>query len=215
MALWALILAVLVAVASFAVFFTGLISAAGWAGVPTVLRPAVPLVVDSSILVFTVAAVVARGRGADPRLSWAAVGFSTLVSMVTNATHALSDGTSTATTWPAIVVGAAIAGLMPVACLVSTHTAVSVAVAPPHGSVATRRRAERQRLASVDSTGIEAHAQPDRTQRSSRPRSSKVHIDASAVVSLVAEGKTQRQIADELGTSKSTVQRVLAGGAIS
>lgn len=212
MALCALILAVAVAVASFAVSFTGLISAAGWAGIPPVLRPAVPLVVDLSILVFTVAAVVARARGEDVRLAWSAVAFFTVVSMMTNATHALADDISTAQTLPALIIGAFIAGLMPLACLIATHTAVSVAVAPAQGSKTARQRAERARVeaARPPSTVSEYAALTNKQgKKPSRSRASRPAIDTEQVVEMDAAGRSQREIAEELGTSKSTVQRVL------
>ncbi|WP_339391741.1 DUF2637 domain-containing protein [Brevibacterium metallidurans] len=195
MALWALILAVLVALASFAVSFNGLISAAGWAGAPPVLRSAVPLVVGLSILVFTVAAVVTRARGANSRLSWAAVGLFTAVSTVTNATHALSDGASTAMTTASVVAGAGIAGLMPVACFIVTHTAVSVVVAPPHGSVAARRRAERERVRSA----VGSPPSPGSNDRLDAPRRQRGRPDSTQVLASAARSMTQRQIAHELG----------------
>ncbi|GAA1938202.1 hypothetical protein GCM10009689_18580 [Brevibacterium antiquum] len=218
MAASALLLAVLVAVASFAVSFTGLIAAAGWAGIPRPLRPAVPIVVDLSILVFTVAAVVARARGEGVRLAWSSVGFFTVVSMITNATHALSDGNSTATTLPALVVGSFIASLMPLACLISTHTAVSVAVAPPQGSNAARRRAERARVDRSATATAEISPAPPVAAMSSPHKSpvlkaatdSSRPVDVDAVVEMKQAGKSHREIADTLGTSKSTVQRLLS-----
>lgn len=222
MAASALLLAVLVAVASFAVSFTGLIAAAGWAGIPRPLRPAVPIVVDLSILVFTVAAVVARARGEDVRLAWSSVGFFTVVSMVTNATHALSDGNSTATTFPALVVGSFIASLMPLACLISTHTAVSVAVAPPQGSKAARRRAERARvdqstlLAPEPSpaSSVAAMGSPRKAPAIKAAADSSRPVDVDVVVEMKQAGKSHREIADTLGTSKSTIQRLLSKSAV-
>lgn len=222
MAASALLLAVLVAVASFAVSFTGLIPAAGWAGIPRPLRPAVPIVVDLSILVFTVAAVVARARGEDVRLAWSSVGFFTVVSMVTNATHALSDGNSTATTFPALVVGSFIASLMPLACLISTHTAVSVAVAPPQGSKAARRRAERARvdqstLLSPEpppASSVAAMGSPRKAPAIKAAADSSRPVDVDVVIEMKQAGKSHREIADTLGTSKSTIQRLLSKSVI-
>lgn len=214
MALCALILAVAVAVASFAVSFTGLISAAGWAGIPPVLRPAVPLVVDLSILVFTVAAVVARARGEDVRLAWSAVAFFTVVSMMTNATHALADDISTAQTLPALIIGAFIAGLMPLACLIATHTAVSVAVAPAQGSKAARQKAERARVEATSRSTVGEYAalagkQTSKSKKTAPVRTTRGSVDTARVVEMDAAGRSQREIAEVLGTSKSTVQRVL------
>jgi hypothetical protein len=223
----AVVLTLLVASASVAVSFTGLIAAAGWAGIPPLLRPALPVVVDASILVFTVAAVVARGRGESTRLAWGSVAAFTAVSVVTNAAHALGDGVSTASSITTYLLGAFLAGLMPLACFVATHTVVSLVVAPPEGSVTQRRKAERARnrthgqpaqqhartSTAQEQPPAAASPTPSRTGTgtASRPTVADTtsSIDYQLVRSLAADGLSQRAIAEQLGTSKSTVARAL------
>lgn len=80
------------AVASFTLSFQGLIQAADWAGIAPQLRWLVPIVVDSTILVYAVAAFVQGARGGSTLLSWCAVGFFTAVSVAANAAHVLAPG---------------------------------------------------------------------------------------------------------------------------
>lgn len=206
----AVALALMVAASSFVVSFTGLIAAAGWAGIPPLLRPALPIVVDSSILVFTVAAVVARGRGESTRLAWGSVGAFTAVSVITNAAHAIGDDISTATSTGTYALGALLAGIMPLACLVATHTVVSLVVAPPEGTTAQRRKAERARNRAPKTQPQEGGSKQAPTPAgSSRPATAPSGIDYQRVRALAAEGLSQRAIAEEIGTSKSTVARAL------
>lgn len=208
----AVILACVVAIASFAVSFSGLIATAQWAGVPAFLRPAVPIVIDSSLLVFTVSALVAQGRGEDARLAWGAVFMFTGVSVVTNTAHALNEGAGFGTSTFAALVGAGIAGLMPVACLAATHTVVNLIVLPPEGSQAARRKRERARHMPSNTAPSSAEQSPQ--ERSIAAARNKAHAPAVTVsvkeVRLLAgTGLSQREIATQLGTSKSTVGRLL------
>lgn len=78
------------AVASFSLSFVGLIQTAAWAGIPEQLRWLVPVVVDSTILVYAIAATVQRARGENTVLAWTAVGSFTLISVGANAGHVLA-----------------------------------------------------------------------------------------------------------------------------
>ncbi|EMY34054.1 putative Trp operon repressor [Arthrobacter crystallopoietes BAB-32] len=136
----ALALVGVLAVASFSLSFLGLLQAAAWAGIPEHLRWLVPVVVDSTILVYAVAATVQRARGENTGLSWAAVAFFTGVSVAANAAHVLvPDGLAQPLT-PPVIFGAFLASIMPVSLFFATHTTVALAVAPVHGTVAQRRR---------------------------------------------------------------------------
>jgi hypothetical protein len=130
MMLLSLGLVAVLAVASFTLSFLGLIQAAGWAGIPEHLRWLVPIVVDSTILVYAVAASVQRARGESTTLSWVAVGFFTLVSVLANAAHVLAPGGVLAPLDATVVFGAFLAAIMPVSLFFATETTVKLAVAP-------------------------------------------------------------------------------------
>ncbi len=201
----ALVLTGVVAASSFAVSFTGLMAAAQWAGLPALLRPAVPVVVDSSIAVFTVAAVVMRSRGEETRLAWSAVAFFTILSVIVNAVHAHTVSTPIG---PAEeVIGVVLAGIMPIACFIATHTITDLLVSPPEGSLRQRQRAER--LKQQRAAAARAGNGTDTAKASAAPALARTRVSAEQVCHLAGLGRSQRAIAQELGTSKSTVARIL------
>ncbi|WP_415854148.1 DUF2637 domain-containing protein [Sinomonas sp. G460-2] len=233
-AMTALGLVGVLAAASFTLSFQGLIQAATWAGIPPLLRWLVPIVVDSTILVYAVAAAVQRARGEDTRLSWVAIGFFTAVSVAANAAHVLAPDGVPSTISPAVVFGAALAAIMPLALFFATETLVSLIVAPPVGSVAQRRKralatlmleqgVDRSELDARTTSGPRARTTlgpvdraggpprgPGRGPLNGPPRP-KVEIDPAEVRRLAeAEGLSQREIARRLGVSKTSVARALA-----
>lgn len=205
----ALVLTGIVAASSFTVSFTGLMAAAAWAGLPQLLRPAVPVVVDSSILVFTVAAVVQRSRGESTRLAWSAVAFFTSLSVLVNAVHA-HTGTTLARPAEAII-GIVLAGVMPIACFIATHTITDLLVSPPQGSLRQRQRAERlrQQHAQTPPAGKLIDAARQLPPAADSQPAARNRVSAEQVHRLAGLGRSQRAIAQELGTSKSTVARIL------
>lgn len=220
------------AVASFTLSFLGLIQAAAWAGIPSELRWLVPVVVDSTILVYAVAASVQRARGESTVLSWVAVGFFTVVSVLANAAHVLAPGGVFTTIDGTVMFGAFLAAIMPVSLFFATETTVKLAVAPVYGSVASRRRRAQKKLDQMDhsrttekdqwtrgngplggprkgpANGPLVDQQKDhlRTTPKKRPE-----VDPRKVRELAENEKlSQRAIASRLGVSKTTVARVLA-----
>lgn len=146
----AMALVAVLAAASFSLSFLGLIQAAAWAGIPAQLRWLVPIVVDSTILVYAVAATVQRARGENTRISWTAVAFFTTVSVAANAAHVIApDGVGRPLT-AAVVFGAFLAAIMPVSLFFATHTTVALAVAPVHGTVEQRQRRAARKLAQAE-----------------------------------------------------------------
>ncbi|MHC5795352.1 DUF2637 domain-containing protein [Lacisediminihabitans sp. FW035] len=120
-------------IAAFSVSFEGQMTVAAWAGLRDAARLAVPAAIDSSIVVFTVAAVVLRARGESTGFPWAVVGAFTVVSMAFNVLHvlipALARGIESQD-----VVGSTVSGLMPLLILLSTHMSTRLLVAPPVGT---------------------------------------------------------------------------------
>ncbi|WP_249336233.1 DUF2637 domain-containing protein [Sinomonas gamaensis] len=226
MALTALGLVAVLGVASFTLSFQGLIQAAAWAGIPPLLRWLVPIVVDSTILVYALAAAVQRARGENTRLSWAAVAFFTTVSVAANAAHVLApEGVPAQLTLP-LAFGAALAAIMPISLFFATESVVQMAVAPPLGTIAQRRKRALLKLAqergedlgalglSADGSGSRASAGPRPGQRAGTtgPARPRVEADPAKVRELAERGMSHREIASELGLSKSSVGRILAGG---
>jgi hypothetical protein len=230
MMLLSLGLVAVLAVASFTLSFLGLIQAAGWAGIPEHLRWLVPVVVDSTILVYAVAASVQRARGESTTLSWVAVGFFTFVSVLANAAHVLAPGGIPAVIDGTTIFGAFLAAIMPISLFFATETTVKLAVAPVYGSVAQRRRRAAKKLVLV---GEKDH-QMDQWTTSNGPRKgplggpangpgmdhqkdhlrttpkTRPEVDPQRIRELAAEKLSQRAIAQRLGVSKTTVARVLS-----
>jgi hypothetical protein len=114
MVMLSLTLVGVLAAASFTLSFLGLIQAAAWAGIPDYPRWLVPIVVDSTILVYAVAASVQRARGESTALSWVAVGFFTLVSVLANGAHVLAPEGVPAVLDSTVIFGTFLAAIMPI-----------------------------------------------------------------------------------------------------
>ena len=233
----AMALVAVLAAASFSLSFLGLIQAAAWAGIPVQLRWLVPIVVDSTILVYAVAATVQRARGENTRISWAAVAFFTTVSVAANAAHVIApDGVPQPLTAP-VVFGAFLAAIMPVSLFFATHTTVALAVAPVHGTIEQRQRRAARKLAQAEkrTTGTDQTGMPKgplagpagpangprrttgngplvdhQKDHPSGGRKPKVKADPGKVRELDGQGLSQRAIAERLGVSKTTVARILS-----
>ena len=193
---------VLLALASFLLSYAGLVAVAAWAAVPTWLSWAVPVTIDGAILVYTLAALVFRARGEGARMAWLSLSLFTALSVAANAAHAWDAGQGD----PRSGLGAVIAGLAPVAVLLTTHTLARLIIAPPltvktgdapadPWAIATGRL-----WAADEVVEPEADAEPEPAPS---PRDERI-------VALRAQRKSLRQIAEEVGVGKTTVERVLA-----
>lgn len=226
MVMLSLTLVGVLAAASFTLSFLGLIQAAAWAGIPEYLRWLVPIVVDSTILVYAVAASVQRARGESTTLAWVAVGFFTLVSVLANGAHVLAPEGVPAALDSTVIFGAFLAAIMPISLFFATETTVNLVVAPPYGSVAQRRKRARDQVVRADqmdhtkdqrttsggprkgpANGPGVDHLKDHPRTTSKPRA---EVDPVKVRELAAEKLSQRAIAQRLGCSKSTVGRVLS-----
>ncbi|MBT2550490.1 DUF2637 domain-containing protein [Arthrobacter sp. ISL-65] len=230
MVMLSLTLVGVLAAASFTLSFLGLIQAAAWAGIPEYLRWLVPIVVDSTILVYAIAASVQRARGESTTLSWVAVGFFTLVSVLANGAHVLAPEGVSAALDSTVILGAFLAAIMPVSLFFATETTVNLVVAPPYGSVAQRRKRARDQLVRADqmdhvkdqwttsggplggpANGPGMDHPKDhlkdhlRTTPKTRPE-----VHPQKIRELAGERLSQRAIAQRLGVSKTAVARVLA-----
>jgi hypothetical protein len=118
------ILTVAVALASFALSFASLRDAALWGRVPESLAFLVPVVIDASVLVYGLVALVLRARGSSSAWAWTLMLGFTVVSIGANAAHAYDVGPELRT-----IVGVVLVALAPLSVLTSTHALASLVVA--------------------------------------------------------------------------------------
>jgi hypothetical protein len=199
------------AITSFLLSYSGLGAAAVWANVPGWLAWAVPVTIDGSILVYTLAAFVFRHRGESARLAWASLATFASLSVVANGVHAWSDAPEALRTG----IGVVVAGLAPIAVLITTHTLMRLVIAPPAADAAFVVEPEpvvetvEWSPSALEGSHAEAHerAEPIVTYAAS------VVVDVDErndrIRALRGERKSLSQIADIVGVSKSTVSRVL------
>ncbi len=181
---------------SFLLSYAGLAEAAGWARVPAGLSWAVPVTIDGSILVYTIAAWVFRARGESARLAWAALTMFAVLSVVANAVHAWGDSPAALRTG----LGMVIAGLAPVAVVLTTHTIGRLIIAPPDAVVADAAlEPEPPRADVVEIPAVVLVEVPDAEPEDRDAR----------IVALRAENLSYAAIAETVGVSKTTVSRVL------
>ncbi|MFI6426031.1 DUF2637 domain-containing protein [Promicromonospora sp. NPDC050880] len=112
-----------VALASFALSFASLRDAALWGRVPEGLAFLVPVVIDASVLVYGLVALVLRARGRSSAWAWTLMLLFTVVSIGANAAHAYDVGPELRT-----IVGVVLVALAPLSVLTSTHALASLVV---------------------------------------------------------------------------------------
>ncbi|WP_129782872.1 DUF2637 domain-containing protein [Promicromonospora panici] len=117
-------LTVAVALASFALSFSSLRDAALWGRVPESLAFLVPVVIDASVLVYGLVALVLRARGRSSAWAWFLMFGFTVVSIGANAAHAYDVGPAVK-----VLVGVVLVALAPLSVLTSTHALASLVVA--------------------------------------------------------------------------------------
>lgn len=117
------VLTVAVALASFALSFASLRDAALWGRVPEGLAFLVPVVIDASVLVYGLVALVLRARGRSSAWAWTLMLGFTVVSVGANAAHAYDVGPQLQA-----LVGVVLVALAPLSVLTSTHALASLVV---------------------------------------------------------------------------------------
>lgn len=162
----------LVGVSAAVASFEGQMAVADWAMLRGPRAVVVPIVIDGSIVVFSLAAILKRSRGQSTLLSWTFVGVFTAISIAANALHVLIESPSTDQVMIFKAVGGAfIAGVMPVSIWLVTHILTDLLVEKPSLSrddlraqiareieVENAERARRTQLAQAENVAQEAHA---------------------------------------------------------
>lgn len=147
---------VIAGLVAFAISFTALYEVAEWLGIPPFMWWAVPVFIDLAILVYAASVLVHKARGEQTWPSWAALGTFTALSVFANASHSLSSPQEVP--WQGVV-GAIIAGMVPIAIFVATEQLSRVAVEDP-----ASRRAELREQARME----QAHAEHARVRADMR-----------------------------------------------
>lgn len=139
---------------AFAISFVTLMEVASWLGLPTWMNWAVPAFIDTAILVYAGSVLIHKTRGERTWPSWMLLGTFTALSVVANASHALTFGTANRDSWQAII-GAVIAGMVPLAVFAATEQLSRVAVEDP---------LSRRRELQEESEWMAAQAERERKQ---------------------------------------------------
>lgn len=127
-------------IVAFSISFVALMEVAGWLGLPTWMRWAVPAFIDSAILVYAGSVLIHKARGEKTGMSWLMLALFTSVSVVGNGAHAWSYANTLDQPWQAWI-GTFIAGFTPIAVFFATEELSRVAVEDPESR---RREIEQQ-----------------------------------------------------------------------
>ncbi|AQX81551.1 hypothetical protein BWO91_17680 [Plantibacter flavus] len=130
MALWGTIV---VGIAAMIMSVAAQIEIAEWMMLQAPVTWLLPVVIDGSIVVLSVVATHQRANGRSTRLSWMAVAFYSVVSVVVNALHVITEFPSIEERWGLLqmIVGAVIAAVMPLTIYIVTHSMIGMLVEPP------------------------------------------------------------------------------------
>ncbi|MFD6176714.1 MULTISPECIES: DUF2637 domain-containing protein [unclassified Isoptericola] len=216
----AVLLAAGLAAVSFALSFAGLVGVSSWAHVPHRLIWAVPVMLDSAIVVYTLAILVKRARHERAVGAWATLALWTAVSVAANAAHAAG----VPDTWQRAV-GTVVAALAPIAVLLATHTIADLIVARTDAAASAGEDEvsaewDAARETDTDSpSGTAATSGPSVVRRHPTPRPrGRAAEHRDEIVRLAAEGLSVRAIAERVEVGKSAVaellRREVAGGAV-
>ncbi|WP_121658544.1 hypothetical protein [Mycetocola zhadangensis] len=184
----------LLAVASFAAGVPGLYAMGQLALLPGVMPALVPVLLDGGLVVFSLSALVLRGRNQGNKFPWTAVAVLTAASMALQAAHVVLDAaTITAETY----VGAGLAASFPAIVFAATHALQTLAIADaPKRKIRPGRRKKGVPVGSTGKGGSKA----------AKPTIAPVHRATAAPSSNVA--KPVQQVTDA-STSIATVPLTL------
>jgi hypothetical protein len=218
----------LIVCVSFVLSYAAVSTLAEWMALPIYLGPLLPVFIDGAIIVYTYAAIAARAEGESSVRPWMWVGLWTAVSSGANTAHAWLNGPQGYEG----VVGAVLAGLIPVGSLLGTHEiADRIIIRPSLDTPSTPSVKTRTRQVSKPSRVVKAAPSTVDTPVSSSvptPVSSEiVNVDSGPIptvsnlstldmeardmmiVQLNSEGMSKAKIAEKLTVSRQTVYNAL------
>jgi Protein of unknown function (DUF2637)/Homeodomain-like domain len=233
--LFAIYAIALIVCVSFVLSFASLSTLAEWMALPVYLGPLLPVFIDGAIIVYTYAAIAARAEGESSVRPWLWVGLWTAVSSGANAAHAWLNGPQGYEG----LVGAVLAGLIPVGSLLGTHEIADRIIIRPGRDVDTRVKQAAPRGVSKPSrvvkpapstvdTPVPAVVDTPASKPVSTPVSSGgVNLDSGPIptvsnlstldmeardmliVQLEKDGLSKAKIAEKLTVSRQTVYNAL------
>jgi len=170
----------------------------GQIGLPGAAALVLPIAIDAPLIAFGMAAIAKRSRGERTWLAWLSLAVFTAASIGGNVWHGLATGDSDSI---AAQIGVcAVAALIPLGVLLTSESALSILVAPPHGSAE-----QRQALARVADRGL--LAAPGAAKRS---RAETEDLAATAR-SMAEAGSSKAAIARTLKLSAKAVNEAVSG----
>ena len=186
-----------------------LMTVGSWMGLPNGTTWSPALLLDGGAVAWTLAAYVRRAQERPTGAQWAMVAVAAIVSAAANGSVILLGGAIT----PQRVIGAALSGLAPIWAALAAHQVADLVVAAPAPKPVPTPAAATFSVAPVATvTAPVAPVTPTRPASTPRP----VLDDGARVAArqearrLASEGMSQRQIAERLGASKSSVARWLS-----
>lgn len=194
-------LIIILGVTSFLVSFNGLLDVAAWVGLPHSLRWTVPAFIDVSILAYSMAAVIHKARNEKVAATWVSLGVFTLISVVANAVHAMSNGEGT--TMVQMVIGATIAAAAPIAVFAATEELSRLAFRSPVATtnsspeddeeemVEVQEVPQRAELSGQERSDSAVVAEPESLRQVSAPRPNAVVEEELAVVQEASESEPE------------------------
>ena len=133
-ALWG---AVVVGLASMAMSVAAQVEVAEWMMLQAPVTWLLPVAIDGSIVVLSIVATHQRALGRPVRSYWTGVGCYTIVSIVINALHVVTESPQMSDGGDQVrmFTGAALAGIMPITIWAVTHAVINMLVEPPSPAV--------------------------------------------------------------------------------
>lgn len=221
----------LIVCVSFVLSYAALSTLAGWMALPVYLGPLLPVFIDGAIIVYTYAAIAARAEGESSIRPWMWVGLWTAVSAGANTAHAWLNGPQGYEG----IVGAVLAGLIPIGSLLGTHEIADRIIIRPGCDVDTGVKARPTRPVSKPSRVVKAApstadtpvSKPVDTPVSTPVSSGGVNLDSGPIptmsnlstldieardmliVQMDTDGVPKSDIAKKLGVSRQTVYNAL------
>lgn len=178
---------------------------------PEMMRWSVPVTTDAAIVIFTIVALIQRGRGRSTAYPWAMVALFTAISIYANISHALDTVGAADMDLRQIITSGVLGGLAPFLVFSASHALSLIAVERPEDQAqpAPARPRPSKRPAAVTSV------EPASQRRELNARTSAVSTSEEAVViewiatTLRETGAppTAQAVGDRLGMSRKTGER--------
>ena len=181
---------------------------------PELMRWTVPVTTDAAIVIFTIVALIQRGRGRSTLYPWAMVALFTAISIYANISHALDTVGAADMGMRQIITSGVLGGLAPFLVFSASHALSLIAVERPEDQApATAPRPRPAKPApAVPQPSAATAAAPRRAIETTVP--SGVEVDEAEVIEWIATTlretgtpPTAQAVGDRLGRSRKTGER--------